>query len=172
MRIIAENKCNEKKIYPKVGYASGTKQGESPVRETEQVIPERPMTNFFPISDFSFPTFRLSDFFGPFSGSSDGLLFRGRVARRLARSIVTMNVACTRLSQHSLSDFPSFRLSDILFPTFRLYLSDFLTFRLSYFSFPAFRLYLSKFPSFRVSDFSFQAFRLSDFLTSSFRLSD
>ncbi len=34
----------------------------------------RPMTNIFPISDFWFSTFRLSDFFGPLSGSSDGLL--------------------------------------------------------------------------------------------------
>ncbi len=33
-----------------------------------------PMTNFSPFSDFSFPTFRLSDFFRPLFGSPDGLL--------------------------------------------------------------------------------------------------
>jgi hypothetical protein len=40
MCIIAKNKCNEKKIDSKVGYLSGTKQCNSPVRETKQVISE------------------------------------------------------------------------------------------------------------------------------------
>jgi hypothetical protein len=116
----------------------------------------RPMTNFFPISDFSFPTFRFSDFFGPFSGSS---------------------VTCTRLSQHSLSDFPSFRLSDILFPTFRLYLSDFAnsdfpTFRLLLSGFPTLPFRLSEFPTFRLLLSDFQTFRLSDIFIPAFRLAN
>jgi hypothetical protein len=40
MRIIAENKCNEKKIDSKVGVLSGTKPCKSPVREADQVIHE------------------------------------------------------------------------------------------------------------------------------------
>jgi hypothetical protein len=40
MRIIAENKCNEKKIDSKVGYFMGTKPCESYAREPEPVIPE------------------------------------------------------------------------------------------------------------------------------------
>jgi hypothetical protein len=40
MRIIAYNKCNEKKIDSKVGFLSGTKPCKNPVRKADPAIPK------------------------------------------------------------------------------------------------------------------------------------
>jgi hypothetical protein len=155
----------------------------------------RQMTNFFPISDFSFPTNRLSDFFGPLSGSPDGLLLynnapppptRSDELRRRqwpwsatfgeAKSAPTFRLSQFPTFRHPVSDFPTFRLSDFTFPTlpFRLLLSDFPTspFRLSDFPTSPFRLSDFTFPTFQLSDFPTLPFRLSDITFPTFRLSD
>jgi hypothetical protein len=142
------------------------------------------MTNFSPISDFSFPTFRLSDF-PTFSDHSPALrtiyyyiiiprhptttrsdeLQRGVWPCSVTFGAVDGDHECHLHEAKSalpfrLSQFPTFRFPVFDFLTLPFRLSDFPTFRLSDFSFPAFRLYLSDFPTFRLSDFSFPAFRL------------
>ena len=139
------------------------------------------MTKLFPISDFSFPTFRLSYFFGPLSRSPDGLLLyyntpppsqtssdelrRGPWPCSATFGAVDRDHECHLHEAKSaqpfrLSQFPTFRHPVSDFPTLPFRLSDLLTFRLLLSGFPTLHFRVSEFPSFRVSDFSFPAFRL------------
>jgi hypothetical protein len=158
-----------------------------------------PMTNFFPISernsDFSFPTFRLSDFFGPLSGSPDGLLLYNNAlppsptrSNELRRGLWQCSATFGAIDRDHechlheaksaltfrLSQFSTFRHPVSDFPTLPSLLSAFPTFRLLLSDFPTSPFRLSNFPTFRLllSDFSTLPFRLSDFPTSPFLLSD
>jgi hypothetical protein len=145
------------------------------------------MTKLFPISDFSFPTFRLSYFFGPLSRSPDGLLLyyntpppsqtssdelrRGPWPCSATFGAVDRDHEC---HLHEAKSALTFRLSQ--FSIFRHPVSDFPTFRLSDFSFPTSPFLLSyfTFPTCRLllSDFPTLPSQLSDLPTSPFRLSD